>query len=309
MAARWLPAAAAGGVWVMALFPGFTERTIQGDGTPIHVVTAGSGPPLLLIHGYPQSHVMWHAVAPRLAEDFTVVVPDLRGYGDSGKPAGDAEHVTYSKRTMARDNVAVMRALGFEQFAVAGHDRGARVAYRMALDHPERVTRVAVLDIVPIHTMFSNVDMAFAMGTYHWFFLAQPAPLPEKLIAGDPEYYLRSCLTRWAGADTFHPEAIAEYIRCFRDPATVHGSCEDYRAGATIDLRTDTEDYGKKLIEAPLLALWGAGRGRRPRWDHLEIWRQWARNVRGRGLECGHFLPEEAPDETFAELVQFFSGK
>jgi haloacetate dehalogenase len=294
------------------MFEGFERRRVGTGEITINLMIGGSGPPLLLLHGYPQTHVMWHRLAPRLAGDFTVVVPDLRGYGDSDKPPGGGDHSAYAKRTMARDQVEVMHRLGFEQFGVAGHDRGARVAYRLALDHPEQVTRLAVLDIVPTYTMWQSVDRDFAMGTFHWFFLAQPFDLPEHLIGGDPEYFVRRTVARWAGdPDAIAPEALAEYVRCFRDPATIHATCEDYRAGATVDVEADAADReAGRTIACPVLALWGAGRGGtvpRRRFDHLAVWREWAADVHGRGLPCGHFLAEELPDETYAALRNFFT--
>ncbi len=289
------------------MFEGFERRRITANGVELNLVTAGSGPPLLLLHGYPQTHAMWHRIAPRLAEDFTVVAADLRGYGASEKPRGDKDHVAYSKRTLALDQVELMRALGFERFAVAGHDRGARVAYRMALDHPERVQKLAVLDVIPTYVMFANVNKAMALGTYHWFFLAQPYDLPEHLIGGDPEYFIRHTLGGWAGKlDAFAPEALQQYIDAFRDPACIHATCEDYRAGATIDSELDAADLGKKKIGCPLLAIWGEGAGRWRGRDVLGIWREWASDVRGHGIDCGHFLAEEAPDETYAALREFF---
>jgi haloacetate dehalogenase len=292
----------------MTLFEGFERRQVETSGATINLVMAGSGAPLLLLHGYPQTHVLWHQVAPALARDFTVVAADLRGYGDSSKPDGGADHAGYTKRTMARDQVEVMQRLGFERFAVAGHDRGARVAYRMAFDHPERVTKIAVLDIVPTYEMWAGADRRFGMGAYHWFFLAQPFDLPERLIGGDPDYFLRTTLARWAGnADAFDPEAVAEYVSHFRDPACIHASCEDYRAGATLDLEYDTADReAGRRITSPLLALWGAGRAGSGGQDRLAVWRAWATDVRGQGLPCGHFLPEEAPEETTAALRDFF---
>jgi haloacetate dehalogenase len=245
---------------------------------------------------------MWHVVAPRLAADFLVVAPDLRGYGDSSKPPTTPDHAPYSKRAMALDQVALMDRLGFARFAVAGHDRGGRVAYRLALDHPERVRKMAVLDIIPTGDAFRRTDMAFGLGYWHWFFLAQPYDLPERLIAGDPDaFYLR-----WS-ADVFAPEALAEYRRCFHDPATIHAMCEDYRAGATIDTALDEADRGRRRIACPVLALWGR-RGKLDAWyDVPAVWREWADDVRGRALDCGHYLPEEAPDETYAELRAFFA--
>ena len=284
------------------MFEGFAQADIDTGEAVIRVRHGGSGPPLLLLHGYPQTHVMWHQVAPRLARDFTVVVPDLRGYGDSSKPPTTPDHAPYSKRAMARDQIAVMEQLGFERFAVAGHDRGGRVAYRLVLDHPECVRKLAVLDIIPTGEAFRRADRAFGLGYWHWFFLAQPDDLPERLITADPDaYYLR-----WF-SDAFAPEAVAEYRRCFRDPATTHTMCEDYRAGATIDFTLDEADRGRRRIDCPVLVLWGR-RGRLDAWyDVLAVWRDWADDVRGRALDCGHFLPEEAPDETYAELHAFFA--
>jgi haloacetate dehalogenase len=249
---------------------------------------------------------MWHEVAPRLAEDFTVVATDLRGYGDSSKPETTPDHAPYSKRTMARDQVAVMRALGFERFFVCGHDRGGRVAYRMALDHPERVLRLAVLDIVPTWEAFSRADMAFGLGYWHWFFLAQPYDLPERLIGTDPTYFF---LSRPERSAVFAPEALEEYLRCFRDPRTAHAVCEDYRAAATLDFAHDEADrHEGRRITCPVLALWGR-QGNLDAWyDVVGIWRGWADDVRGRALGCGHYLPEEAPGETYSELRTFFEA-
>jgi haloacetate dehalogenase len=291
------------------MFEGFQRRQVTTSGAVINLVTGGSGPPLLLLHGYPQTHAMWHAVAPRLAEEFTVVAPDLRGYGASAKPPGGADHSGYAKRTMALDHVEVMAQLGFERFAVAGHDRGARVAYRMALDHPARVTRLAVLDIVPTFTMFSTADRDFAMSAFHWFFLAQPYDLPEHLIGADPDYFLRTMLSRWSGnPDAFAPEAVAAYLEAFRDPATIHATCEDYRAGATLDFAHDEADRGRRRITCPVLAIWGEARTRQRRYDTFAVWREWAADVRGGPLPCGHFLAEEAPAATHAALRDFFRG-
>jgi haloacetate dehalogenase len=289
------------------VFEGFDRRTRDVAGNSVHYVRGGSGPPLLLLHGYPQTHAIWHRVAPRLAERFTVVAPDLRGYGDSGKPVSAPDHSTYSKRVMAAEEVALMEALGFDRFAVAGHDRGGRVAYRMALDHGARVTKLATLDIVPTSATFDAVDKAMAMATFHWFFLAQPYDLPERLIGGDPVYFLTTLLARWSGAGLtpFSAEALAEYVRCFSDPATIHASCEDYRAGATIDAALDAADRARGGIRCPMLALWGEARKNRHGYGVLETWAQWASDVRGHGLPCGHFLPEEAPDATAGALEEF----
>jgi haloacetate dehalogenase len=285
------------------MFEGFELAMIDTGEATIRVRRGGSGPPLLLLHGHPQTHAMWHLVAPRLTQDFTVVAPDLRGYGDSSKPLTTPDHEPYSKRAMARDQVALMGQLGFERFAVAGHDRGGRVAYRLALDHPERVTKLAVLDIIPTGEAFRRADMAFGLGYWHWFFLAQPAPLPENMIGGNPEnYYFRG------DRSSFAPEALADYLRCCHDPATVHAMCEDYRAGATFDYQLDEAERGKRRIACPVLALWGR-QGALDRWyDVPAIWRDWADDVRGQALDCGHYLPEEAPDETYAAFRAFFSA-
>ena len=285
------------------LFPGFETRKIQTSGATIHVVRGGAGPPLLLIHGYPQTHVEWHKMATRLAERFTVVMPDLRGYGDSSKPADGENHANYSKRAMALDQVEVMRALGFTRFAVAGHDRGARVAWRLCIEHPDVVTRAAVLDIVPLP--YSTVTREFAEQYFHWFFLIQPAPFPETLIGNSAEFYLRSRFLRpTGGTGAMAPEAIAEYVRSFTNPATIHATCEDYRAGATIDLAHAAQTRDRK-VACPLLVLWGE-RGTVGRlYDVMSVWRDHATDVRGKALPAGHFLPEEAPDETLAELLAF----
>ena len=290
------------------MFEGFEQTDIDtGAGAAaatIRVRHGGSGPPLLLLHGNPQTHVMWHMVAPRLAEEFSVVATDLRGYGDSSKPPTAPDHMPYSKRVMALDQLEVMRQLGHERFYVAGHDRGGRVAYRMALDHPQRVLKLAVLDIVPTSEAYRRADMAFGLGYWHWFFLAQPFDFPERLIGADPDYYM---LQRGEREQIFAPEALAEYLRCFRNPETIHAICEDYRAGATIDYQLDEADRVQRRISCPTLALWGR-RGALEQWyDTLAIWRDWADDVRGRALDSGHYLPEEAPDETYAELRAFFA--
>jgi haloacetate dehalogenase len=289
------------------MFDDFAAHRFDSDGVEIAYWIAGSGPPLLLIHGYPQTHVMWHKIADRLAERFTVVAPDLRGYGDSGKPAGDKDHVNYSKRVMAADLVALMASLGHHSFDVAGHDRGARVAYRMALDHPAAVTRLAVLDIVPTKAVYDGTDRALATGYFHWFMLIQRSPIPENLIGGAVDTWLDMAFGNWTGGEgAFTPEARAEYRRCFGTPEAIHASCEDYRAGATIDYAADaaTIATGEK-IAAPVLVLWG-DRGRVAAMDPLATWRAYAVDVRGHGLPCGHFLPEEQPEATLAALVAFF---
>ena len=289
------------------MLQGFEHREVRVGDVTLAASVGGSGPPVLLLHGYPQTRACWHLVAPGLARRFTVVAADLRGYGDSSKPAGDGDHSAYSKRTMAADMVGLMRELGHERFSVAGHDRGARVARRMALDHPAAVRRAAVLDIVPTLTLFDGTDQAFATAYYHWFFLIQPDGLPEAMIGRDPEWFLRETLRRWSGrARPLDEGAIREYARCFSDPAAIHGSCEDYRAAATIDLEHDRADAGRR-IDCPLLVLWGAHGAMERLYDVLGSWRDSAAEVGGRALPCGHFLPEECPEETLAELTSFFA--
>ncbi|MEV6013278.1 alpha/beta hydrolase [Streptomyces sp. NPDC051976] len=288
------------------MFQGFESRWVRTSDAEIAVWHAGSGPPVLLLHGYPQTHVMWHLVAPLLADHFTVIVPDLRGYGDSSKPRGDADHYAYSKRALARDQVELMSALGHERFAVVGHDRGARVAHRLALDEPDRVTRLVLLDILPTRTLFLKVDRPIGLGIYHWFFLAQPYDLPERLIGADPEFWLRWQLRKWSGDrdDFFDAKAVAEYVRCFRDPDAIHASCEDYRAGATVDLEHDESDLDRR-ITCPLLVLWGERAKATSPFDVLGEWGERAARVYGRPLDSGHFLAEERPSEVTAELFAF----
>jgi haloacetate dehalogenase len=284
------------------VFEGFRTEMVDVEGARIKARVAGNGPPLLLLHGNPQTHAMWHLVAPKLTEDFTVIATDLRGYGDSSKPESDGEHAPYAKRAMALDQVSVMKHFGFERFALCGHDRGGRVGYRMALDHPGVLTKLAVLDIVPTWEAFSRADMAFGLGYWHWFFLAQPYDLPERLLAADPE----NALFR-NGVETFRPEVMEEYRRCLRDPETIHAICEDYRAAATIDFAHDAEDRDAgRRITCPLLALWGS-RGNLQEWyDVPEVWREWADDVQGKALDSGHYIPEEAPEETLSEVRAFF---
>jgi haloacetate dehalogenase len=298
---------AAGTAAAPVLLPGFEYRRIDVEGVTISCAVRGSGPPLLLLHGYPENHLMWRHVAPALAEDHTVVVADLRGYGDSGKPAPDAAGLVYSKRSMARDQVGLMRQLGFGQFQVASHDRGARVAHRLALDHPGAVTRLAVLDIVPTRHVLHNVTRAMATANYHWFFLATGNGIPEHMIAADPGYWLRSLIGPLLGEGaSIEPEVMEDYIRCFRGPGAIAGSCADYRSAPGIDLVHDDEAFaaGQK-VECPVLALWGeqsfVGRGYEP----LRVWQQYAADVRGNALPTGHFLPEEAPDLVSAALRDF----
>ena len=289
------------------MFEGFHHRKIRTAEIELDVRHGGSGPPLLLLHGYPQTHAMWRKVAPILAAHFTVVAPDLRGYGDSAKPPGLPDHSNYSKRAMAQDQVELMDALGFERFCVAGHDRGGRVAHRMALDHPGRVAKLAVLDIAPTRTMYARTTRAFAKAYFHWFFLIQPAPFPEQLIGADPEAYLRKLMGgRFAGLAPFEPDGWPEYVRAFGDPATIHATCEDYRAAESIDLAHDDADFGRRRIECPLLVLWGRHGVIEQLFDALADWKEYAADVRGRALACGHYLPEERAEETAAELARFF---
>jgi haloacetate dehalogenase len=272
----------------------------------INAVRGGAGAPVLLLHGYPQTHVIWHRVAPLLAERFTVVCADLRGYGDSGKPDSDETHEPYSKRAMAQDQRELMRALGFERFALVGHDRGARVARRLALDYPDAVSRLAILDIVPTETIYGLLDQERATTVWRYFFLVQSPDLPERLIGADPGFYLEWTLQEWCGTPGALDEtAVSEYRRCF-DAATIHAGCEDYRAGATIDLEHDQAD-ADRLIACPVLVLWSE-QGIGSSYDVLSIWREQADDVRGRALDCGHFLAEERPAAITAELLAFCSS-
>ncbi|HAY46844.1 MAG TPA: alpha/beta hydrolase [Gammaproteobacteria bacterium] len=284
----------------------FNNVRIKTSGAEINLVHGGSGTPLLLLHGYPQTHVMWHKVAPRLAKTFHVVCPDLRGYGDSSKPPSKPDHSPYSKRAMAKDMVEVMASLGYSEFLVAGHDRGARVVHRMALDYPEKIKKACVMDIAPTHHMFKTTDQHFATGYYHWFFLIQPNGLPERMIGADPVYYLSEKLKQWSAPGVvFTEEAIAEYLRCFSKPETIHASCEDYRAAASIDLTHDEEDLNKKVL-CPLLTLWGAKGFINRTYDVLSVWNEYAEQVEGKALDSGHYLPEEDPEAVYDELLRFF---
>ncbi|MFL6570507.1 MAG: alpha/beta fold hydrolase [Burkholderiales bacterium] len=291
----------------MSLFPGFARRRMRTSGATINLVFGGEGDPVLLLHGYPQTHAMWHKVAPELARDYTVVCPDLRGYGDSSKPQGLPDHSNYSKRAMANDMVEVLRALGHERFHVVGHDRGGRVAHRLARDHGKRVRTLTVLDISPTLKMYRNTTMQFAKAYYHWFFLIQEAPLPERMLQGQAPYYVLKRLGRGkTGLKYFAKEAMAEYERAFKDPRTIHATCEDYRAAATIDLMHDQQDLRRK-IRMPLLALWGKQGVIEALFDCLADWREVASDVRGRALACGHFIPEEKPRELVRELRRFLA--
>ncbi|MFF3332773.1 alpha/beta fold hydrolase [Streptomyces sp. NPDC002888] len=285
------------------MFEGLKQQRVDADGLTINLRTGGDGPPLLLLHGYPQTHVMWHRIAPALAERFTLVIPDLRGFGDSSKPAGDEAHATYSKRALASDQVRVMEQLGFDRFQVVGHDRGARVTHRMCLDHADRVEKAVVIDIVPTAAVYAMADRDMATAYFHWFFLIQPNELPEQLIGADPDLWLDHLTS---GGAHFAPEALAEYRRCFRDPATIHATCEEYRAAATIDLEHDAADEGWQ-VECPLLVLWGDRGFVGRHYDPLTLWREKARDVCGAPLPGGHFLAEEAPKEMVDALLGFLN--
>ncbi|MFC5522442.1 alpha/beta fold hydrolase [Polaromonas jejuensis] len=290
------------------MFDGFASCDIEGPAGRLRSLRGGQGAPLLLLHGHPQSHVMWHAVAHELAEMFTVVMMDLRGYGDSARVGSDAEHQAYSKRAMALDAVAVMRHHGFEQFQVLAHDRGARVAHRLAADHPEAVQRLMLLDIAPTLAMYDNTSDAFARAYWHWFFLIQPPPLPEALIESDPVRYVRSVMgKRHAGLAAFAPAALAEYERCAQIPGTAMSICEDYRASATIDLVHDRADVaaGHRLAQ-PLRVLWGQHGAVGQCFDVLGLWRERASDVSGRALPCGHYIAEEASALLLADALNFF---
>jgi haloacetate dehalogenase len=286
-------------------FPGFKRLSAKTSGATINFVTAGSGPPLLLLHGYPQTHIEWRDVAPQLAKKYTVIAADLRGYGDSSKPSDGENHSNYSKRAMAQDQVEVMSSLGFQKFAVVGHDRGGRVAHRMALDHADRVTKLVILDIVPTYKVLHSVTNELATANFHWWLLIQKTPLPETLIGNSAEFWLQTRFER-IPPGILSKAAFAEYLRSFTLPGSIHGSCEDYRAGATIDLEHDAADLDHK-ISCPVLVLWGQ-RGAWPKlYDVLEVWRERGSNVTGREMPTGHFIAEEKPDMLLEELNKFLS--
>ena len=293
------------------LFPKSDSLLIDTDvGVQIHARVFREGPPLLLLHGHPQTHAIWHRVAPTLAANFTLVLADLRGYGDSSKPQGDVDHGNYSKRTMALDMLRVMQALGHERFAVLAHDRGARVAHRLAVDHPAAVSRLVTLDIAPTLAMYEQTSQAFARAYWHWFFLIQAAPLPERLIEADPAAYIRDVMgRRHAGLAPFDPRALAEYMRAMALPGAAHGLCEDYRAAADIDLVHEQadRDAGHKMSQ-PLLALWGTEGVAQRCFDTLAEWHRVASDVRGQALPCGHYIPEEAPDALLAQVLPFLQA-
>lgn len=292
----------------METWSGFVRHRVVVDGVGIHTLVGGSGPPLLLLHGYPQSHVMWHRVAPALAARFTVVATDLRGYGRSDKPAGPPDHSAYGKRAMAAEQVAVMRHLGYARFGVCGHDRGGRVGHRLAIDHPDAVSRLMLLDISPTLAMYEQTSMTFATAYWWWFWLIQPAPFPEAMVAAAPELFLRKKIG-WghAGLTPFTPEAYAAYLSHVSDPATMHAMCEDYRAAASIDLEHDRADrLAGRMIACPTRILWGAFGAVHACFHPLDDWRRVARDVTGHTLPCGHYVAEEVPDSLVSEIVAFF---
>jgi len=289
------------------VFDGFEEFDIATTGTTIHGRRGGEGPPVLLLHGIPETHLMWHRMAPQLAERFTVVAADLRGYGDSGTPPTAADHAPYSMREIALDQVEVMHALGHAQFDVVGHDRGARCAYRLALDHPDAVTRLAVLDIVPTADTFSQAGMDFVRAFWVWLFLASEEPVPERLIAQAPDTIVNHMLDSWSDRDAFPPAVRAEYIAKFGDAATVHAICEEYRASATLDREHDEADRGTRRIACPTLVLWSDTGPLATWYEPLDVWKTWASDVDGGPISAGHFIPEEAPDETAGRLIDFLT--
>ncbi|MGI4815981.1 MAG: alpha/beta fold hydrolase, partial [Janthinobacterium lividum] len=284
------------------MIDGFERRRLPGHDIEIDALIGGSGPPLLLLHGAPQTRVCWREVATTLAAHFTIVLPDLRGYGRSDKPLGGGDFTAYSKRVLALDQIASMRSLGFDHFNVAGHDRGGRVAYRLALDHPAAVRRLAVLDIVPTLDAMEGFDISGAFKFWHWTFLAQPEPMPERLIGGDPDAMFRTMLhAHTRDGFAFEAANLADYLACMSDPAAIHGICEDYRSALYVDRHLDAQDRGRVKIEAPTLVLWGASTAASK--STLEKWRAWASDVRGEAFPCGHFLPEEEPVKTAAKLL------
>ena len=282
------------------------EKILVEDDIFINVTHGGKGKPLLLIHGYPQTHIMWYKVVEKLSKEYYIICPDLRGYGDSSKPKGDEKHLIYSKKSMAKDMIILMQKLGFDKFFVAGHDRGARVTHRMCLDYPNNILKACVMDITPTYHMFKNTNQAFATGYYHWFFLIQPDFLPETMIGNNPRYYLEEKLKRWsAKGSVFDKKAIDEYVRCF-DKDSIHATCEDYRAGASIDMSDDEKDRNRK-ISTPLLVLWGEKGFVNRTYDVLNVWKEYALDLSGEALDCGHFLPEEKPKEVSQKLKEFFN--
>ena len=286
------------------MFEQFKQDKINVNGININYKIGGKGEPLLLLHGYPQSHILWRKIAPLFAENYTVICSDLRGYGDSDKPESDKSHLAYSKKKMGLDQNELMKKLGFNEYFLVGHDRGGRVAHKMAIDYKENIKKISVLDIVPTSHVFKNTNALLARRYYHWFFLIQSFPHPETMIGNDPEYYIRSKLKMWGANDEYLTEdVLQEYLRCFT-PETIHASCEDYRAGASIDLKHHEEDLHKK-ISCPLQVLWGAKATVEELYDPVKVWKEWAINVEGKSIDCGHFLPEESPIETYDAIIKF----
>jgi len=286
------------------LFPDFRRIDVEVDGARIHGVTAGNGPPVLLLHGFPQSHVCWHKVAPTLAKHATLVIPDMPGYGDSTGPKPDPAHVEYGKRATARRMIELMAKLGHDQFAMVGHDRGGRVGYRLALDHPAALTRLVILDIVPTLEIAEATDYKRALSSWYWAFLAQPAPLPERLISAEPDFLLDHLMKGWHAETFIDPRAMAEYHRCFRSYSVIQAFCEDYRAGMSVDLDYDRADRDAgRRIACPVTVLWGQSGTHSNYVDMIAVWKRWATNVSGSALPSGHFLPEEQPEMTAKALI------
>ncbi len=286
-------------------FPTFRQSLIWTSGAIINTLVGGSGPPLLLLHGYPETHFIWHKIANQLARNFTVVITDLRGYGDSSKPDGGPNHIQYSKREMGLDQIEVMRVLGFKSFQAVGHDRGGQVIFQMMLDHPDAIERAVILNIVTAAQMYAHTNQKFATRYFWWFFLIQSAPLPEHMIAASPELYLRTSLSDMNSTPSaITPEAYAEYFRCLRNPATIHAMCEDYRAAATIDISIEEQFKGFK-IQQPLHVLWGKKETAGQLIDVLDLWSKWANQLSGHPLPCGHLIPEEDPQDLLTALSHF----
>ena len=286
------------------MFKNFKQKKIIVNGIKINYRIGGIGPALLLLHGYPQTHIMWRKIADQLSKKFTVICSDLRGYGDSDKPSSDSKHLTYSKTTMASDQHRLMLKLGFKKYFLAGHDRGGRVAHRMSLNY-KQIIKVIFLDIIPTNTVFELANQELARKYYHWFFLIQNYPLPEKLIGSNPEFYLKSKLKMWGTTNNFiDSKAMKEYLRCFSKKTTIHASCEDYRAASSIDIKHHDNDKDKK-INCPVLVLWGKYGTLEKLYNPIKVWKKWAKNVTGHSLKCGHFLPEEKPFDTSQAIVNF----